>query len=124
MANVADAILAGDFGLDVLLANDPRDASRDLAHRERLTGADVVHIASSSLDLQGETAGARDVVYAHEIAALLAVLENRGGMLVEKTRGEDRQHTSIWIGERLTRPVDIEEAQCHRRNAVRASDHQ
>src|SRR4030088_257687 len=72
----------------------------------------------------GTRARSDHVVDAYEIAALRAVLEHQWRLLVEETRGKDRQHTRVRVRERLPGPVDIEETQSHGWDAVRATEDQ
>src|SRR5205814_2363569 len=124
MPDVADTVLARDLGLDVLLAKDGGNAPRDLTHGVRLSTTNVVDVAGRIVGLEREATGARDVVHAHEIPALLAILENRRRMLIEEPRGENGEHAGIGIRECLTRSVDVEETERDSWYAVRAADHQ
>ena len=57
-----------------------------------------------------------------EVARLLPVLEDHAAAAVEQPRREDRGHAGVRIRERLSRAVDVEEAERHRRDAVRRAD--
>src|SRR5204862_2819945 len=72
----------------------------------------------SALRLEREQTGAGDVLHMDEVAPLPAVLEHERRLVVEKSGGENRQYAGIWIGQGLTRPVDVEESQCDRRHLV------
>ena len=54
----------------------------------------------------------------HEIAPLLAILEDQRLLAVQQARGEDRQDAGIGIGERLPRPIDVEQPQAHALHAI------
>ncbi len=54
----------------------------------------------------------------HEIAPLLAILEDHRLLAVEQTRGKDRQYAGVGIGERLAWPVDVKQAQADALHAV------
>ena len=65
--------------------------------------------------------GARHIRDMHEIAALLAILEDHRLLAVEQARGEDRKHARIGIGKRLSRPIDVEQAQARAFHSIGAA---
>ena len=91
----------------------PAPAARDLGDGAVPARADIEHLARRLGQLQRIGEGARHVATCDEIAALPAILEDHRRLAVEQARGEDREHAGIGIGERLARPVDVEEAQAH-----------
>jgi hypothetical protein len=60
----------------------------------------------------------------HEIAALVAVLENHRRAIVEEARAENSEHAGIGVGERLVRAVNVEEAQRDDGPVVSAAENQ
>ena len=113
MADIADPRLADDLGRDAVLAHRPRQLGRDLGDGAILARADVERAARRLRQHQRIGEGARHIRDVHEIAALPAILEDHRLLAVEQARGEDRKHARIGIGERLARPVDVEQAQAH-----------
>ena len=81
-------------------------------------------MADRRLGLEREHDGPHDVRDVGEVARLLAVLEDDRRAGVEQTRGEDRGHAGVRVGERLARPVDVEEAQGDRGDPVRRAGHE
>ena len=69
-------------------------------------------------------AGVRDIQNMDEIPPLLTILEHHGGAAVEESGGEDREHTGVWIRQRLSRSIDVKETKCRSRNPVGFPYHQ
>ena len=102
----------------ISLPSAARQLVRDLEHRGAAAAADVDRAAVGAVALERQAAGAGDVGDVHEVAPLAAVLVDQRRPAVQQPRGEDREHAGVRVRERLPRPVDVEEAQRHRRHAV------
>src|SRR5215207_632988 len=104
-------------------AEHARHVLGDLANRDVLTAADIEHLAGRTIDLEREPTRSRYIFDVHEVAALVTVFEHERWFVIEEPRREDREHTRVWIRQRLARTVDVEEAQRDGRNLVRRSRH-
>ena len=59
-----------------------------------------------------------------KVAALLPVLVDDGRAVVQKSRGEDREHAGVGVRERLARAVHVEQPQRDGRHGVRLAEQQ
>ena len=119
VADVARAVVTRDRRLDVSSPQRARDELGHVADRHGRAAADVEDLAGHAGPLEREQEGARDVMHAHEVAPLQAVLVDERGAVVEQARREDRHDPRMGIRERLARTVDVAEPQRDRLDPVR-----
>ena len=117
VADVAEPILAGQLGLD-LLADRGAEPRPDRPHGDARPAADVDRAAVGAVCLQRESERARHVAHGDEVAPLETVLVHARRAIVEEARGEDREHAGVRVRERLAGSVRVEEAKRDRRDAV------
>src|SRR5512146_3313496 len=59
-------------------------------------------------------------MHRNEVATLQTILIDQWWPTRQEMGSEDGQHTGVWVAQRLTRPIRIEEPQRHGRDSVRA----
>src|SRR4051812_19026809 len=101
MPNVAGTVTTGYLRRDSFLVQHLRHAVGNIQDAELLATADVDRVSGGFRPLHREPAGERHVVNRNKIAILPAVLVNNRRLIIEVTRGEDRQHSGVWIRKRL-----------------------
>jgi hypothetical protein len=111
VADIASARLAGDLRRGAMPSHGAGQQLGDLGHRPMLATADVEDAAGSLGPLQRQDEGAGDIRDMHEVAPLLAVLEDHRWLAVVQARGEDRQYAGVGVRQRLARPVHIPQPQ-------------
>ena len=120
MAHVAEAVAAGDLGLDVA-AGAACDQRRDVADADRVPRGHVVGavVALGLLEHRPQRGlvGARDVVDVHEVAHLPAVLEDLGRLAALERGAEHRRHPRVGRVARHPGAVDVVVAQRQGRGA-------
>src|SRR4051794_23440149 len=95
--DVASAILPRYLGTKMRPADDASEIDSDGVDGAALPRADVVDISATVRGLQCKLASLSDILHMHEIPALIAVFKNQRGAIVEKSRGENREHPRVWI---------------------------
>ena len=123
VANVPRARLAQDLRPDVR-SHGVRQQLGHLLHGVGAAAADIDHRAGDAGSFERGAEGAGDVAHMHEVAPLLAVLEDQRRLAVDDARGEVRQHAGIGVGERLSRAEHIEQPQRHGLDAIRLAEDQ
>ena len=108
VADVAGTGLVHDFRLDLRHTHGVREKVCDLLHRIGLSAADIDDMAVGARLLQRQPKGAGDVTDMHEIAPLLAVLEDRRRLAIGKPRRKIGEHAGIGIGKGLSCAKDVE----------------
>src|SRR5690606_10654806 len=110
MADISDAVFAGDFRFAAFPPQNVRHFACDKADRYRVATADIEYLAWSMRGLESQTAGASDIVHIDEVALLPPVFKDEWGAAAEIARGENRQHARVGIRQRLARAINIEES--------------
>ena len=123
MADVADAVLAGDLRFDAQSEYRAQHLG-DVTNGVGLAAADVEGVTCSGIDFEGKPARLRHVADTDEVAALQPVFEDQRPIAVQQAGGEDRQHPGVGIRQRLACAEDVEEPERHRRNVVGGPHHQ
>src|SRR5690606_30873771 len=101
VANVAGTGLACYLRLDFASAHSRGQQLCDGGNRAVLAAANVIDISRSCGVVERQQESAYNVADMHEIAALLAILENHRPLAVEQARGENGEHACVGIGKRL-----------------------
>src|SRR5690349_21228409 len=91
VADVPGSRLTDDLRRQIFEIHRVREQPGDLVDRTIATAADIEDTARRHRMFQRENEGARHVIDVNEIAPLIAVLEDRDGLLVQQSRGENRE---------------------------------
>src|SRR3546814_7992855 len=91
------------------------DWSSDVCSSD-LTRANIEGFACRLRKLQRIGKGAGDIANMDKVAPLLAVLEDHRRLPVEQPGGEYGEDAGIGIGQRLPRPIDVEQPQADRKS--------
>ena len=80
-------------------------------HADAPPGAEVDRLVVGGVGLERQQQALHDVLDVDEVAALAAVLEDHRRLAVQQPAAEDGGHAGVGVGQRLARPVDVEEAE-------------
>src|SRR5690606_10110045 len=124
MPDIADAIIPGNFRLQMIFTQYLTDFAGNLLNAVIFAAADIEDLAVRIAVFQCKHAGLGNVMPAAAIAPLPSIFRNNGRFGVKHTRREKRQYASIRIGKRLTRTVDIKKPQSGYGDVVGRTDNE
>ena len=108
----------------MFLCRSSRQRACDLVDRDGPSAADVEDVPDLPIAFQDRCEGIGDVQHMHEVALLLAILEDERRLVVQQPGNEDRRDPRVGIAERLPGSVGIEQPQGNSRDAESAPDRQ